>query len=283
MPVSTFRAASLSIEYGVAEFVHDNPASRNAMSTDLRADYARMLDAVEADGSVRVLVLRGAGGSFCAGGDLREMAGRIDDPVAGAPAATRQRIGAASPWLRRLLDLDAVVVAAVDGAAAGAGFSLALHADLVVASSNARFCMSFPRIGAVADFGAHYLLPRIVGLSAARGILLTGRTLEVDEAHALGIVHAVHEPQALLPAVRELAGQICRGPADALALSKRMLNLSLDADYATMANMESLSQAVAMSTPFHRDAVRRFGNKQAQSYDWDRDGGALGLGRPGRA
>ena len=283
MPVSTFRAASLSIENGVAEFVHEHPASRNAMSTDLRADYAQMLDAVEADGSVRVLILRGAGGSFCAGGDLREMAGRLGDPAAGSPAATRRRIGAASPWLRRLLEMDAVVIAAVDGAAAGAGFSLALHADLVVASANARFSMSFPRIGAVADFGAHYLLPRIVGLSAARGIVLTGRTLDVGEAQALGIVHAVHEPQALLPAARELAAQVCRGPADALALSKRLLNLSLDADYATMANMESLSQAVAMSTPFHRDAVRRFGNRQPQAYDWDRDGPALGFGRPDKS
>src|SRR3546814_8653468 len=139
--------------------------------------------------------------------------------------------------------------------------------------------MSCPRIGAVADFGAHYLLPRIVGLSAARGILLTGRTLDAREARALGIVHAIHPAQQLAQAAHALAEQICRGPAEALAMSKRLLNLSFDADYATMANMESLSQAVAMSTPVHRDAVQRFAGNQAQSYDWDRDAQATEIGR----
>ena len=278
MNTAIFHAASLVIENGIAEFTHNHPASRNAMSTALRADYARMLDAVAADGSVRALILRGAGGSFCAGGDLHEMADRLSDTAEGSPAATRRRIGASAPWLRRLLELDAIVIAAVEGAAAGAGFSLALHADLVIASEDARFSMSFPRIGAVADFGAHYLLPRIVGLSAARGILLTGRTLDAREARALGIVHALHPAGQLTQAAHALAQQICRGPADALAMSKRLLNLSFDTDYATMANMEALSQAVAMAAPVHRDAVRRFVEKQAQSYDWDRDGKATGLG-----
>ncbi|MCD0502833.1 enoyl-CoA hydratase/isomerase family protein [Bordetella petrii] len=274
----SFQAATLRIEDGVAEFVHANPASRNAMSMALRNDYARMLDIVAADESVRVVLLRGSGGSFCAGGDLNEMASRMQDPAHSTPVSTRRRLGQATPWLRRLLELDALVIAEVDGAAAGAGFSLALHADLVLASSRARFCMSFPRIGAVPDFGAHYLLPRIAGLSAARGIILTGRTVGAPEALALGIAHAIHAPQELADAARALAAQVCRGPADALAMSKRMLNQSFDTDYASLANQEALSQAVAMSAAYHRAAVERFVGKQAQVYDWDRDGAATGIG-----
>lgn len=276
MTTYSLRASALHIVDGVADFVHTTPSSRNAMSADLRADYASMLDAVEADETVRALILRGEGGSFCAGGNLHEMAERLDDPVAGAPAATRRRIGSTASWLRRLLELDAVVIAAVDGPAVGAGFSLALHADLLIASSAARFCMSFPRIGAVGDFGAHYLLPRIVGLSAARSILLTGRTLDAGEAQALGIALAVHEPATLVQRAHELARQVCKGPPDALAMSKRLLNHSFESDYATMANLESLSQAVAMSTGYHAEAVQRFKNRQHQPYDWDREGPPLG-------
>lgn len=277
MTTMSLSASSLCIADGVAEFVHEAPASRNAMSGALRGDYARMLDIVEANGAVRALILRGEGGSFCSGGDLHEMAARLADPAEGAPVATRRRIGGTASWLRRLLELDAIVIAAVDGAAAGAGFSVALHADLVIAAPEARFCMAFPRIGAVADFGAHYLLPRIVGLSAARGILLTGRTITAGEARALGIVHAIHDAATLPQAARALARQVCMGPADALAMSKRMLNLSLDSDYAAMANMEAVSQAVAMSTDFHADAVQRYKSRQAQAYDWDRDGPSIGM------
>ena len=271
-----FQAATLTIDNGIAEFVHSNPASRNAMSSALRADYASMLDMVSADSSVRVLILRGSGGSFCAGGDLHEMADRLNTADAGSPAATRRRLGASSLWLRRLLELDAVVIAAVDGPAVGAGFSLALHADLVIASSNARFSMSFPKVGAVADFGAHYLLPRIIGLSAARDLILTGRNIDAAEAQTLGLVHNVQPSSELVETAHKMAAQICLGPADALAMSKRLLNQSFDTDYATMANMESLSQALAMSAPPHRQAVQRFLNKEAQPYDWDHSGLAKG-------
>ena len=277
MNLPDFRASSFNIEGEIAEFVHTMPTSRNAMSGDLRTDYARMLMEIEANESIRILILRGDGGSFCAGGDLNEMVDRMDDPTQGAPSATRRRINSTTPWLRRLLELDVIVIAAVDGPAAGAGFSLALHADFVLASEQAKFSMSFPRVGAVPDFGAHYLLPRIVGLSAARGILLTGRTIDANEAKALGIVHEIHTAETLAKEAQDLARQILLGPNDALAMSKRMLNLSFDVDYSTLSNMEALSQAVAMSTSYHRDAVMRFQNKQSPLYNWDRDRPASAL------
>src|SRR5690606_27306806 len=148
--------SSLKIIGGVAEFTHGDPARRNPLGSALRKDYERMLDIVGNDPDVKCLLLAGSGGSFCAGGDIREMRGRIEtgDPSAHSPDAARRRLAAASRWLSRLRELDAIVIACVDGPAYGAGFSLALHADFILASPRAEFCMSFIRLGLVPDFGA---------------------------------------------------------------------------------------------------------------------------------
>lgn len=267
-----FHAASLRVEGGIAEFVHERPQARNPLSGDLRLDYLQMLDTVEAMPDLRVLILRGAGGSFCAGGDVGEMCARLDDPQAMAPERTRRRIEVANGWLQRLLELPAVVVAAVDGPAYGGGFSLALHADFLLATPRARFCMSYARVGVMPDFGTHYLLPRIVGLAAARELLLSARSIGAARARRLGLVHAIHPEEELAHAARVLAMRLCEGPPEVFAMSKQLLNRSHDADYRTLGAMEAQAQAVAMASPYHQEAVRRFRARTPLAYDWDRDG-----------
>lgn len=277
MSLPSFKAASLTVEAGVAEFVHERPQARNPVGADLRQDYTRLLDFVEQDRSIRVLILRGSGGSFSAGGDVREMVARLDNPHAHTPEITRRRVDAANAWLQRLLELDAVTVAAVEGAAFGGGFSLALHADIVLASPEARFCMSFPRIGAAPDFGAHYLLPRIVGLGVARSLMLTGRSIGAKAARRMGIVHAIHPAAELAQRAQDTARLLSEGPAEVLATSKRLLNRSHTTDYRTLGQLEAQAQGIAMASAYHHDAARRFRDKEALAYDWDRDGGALGF------
>lgn len=277
MSLPAFKAASLVVEANVAEFVHQRPQARNPLGAELREDYIRLLDLVEKDKSVRVLILRGAGGSFSAGGDVREMVARLDNPQAHTPEVTRRRVDSANAWLARLLELDAIVIAAVDGAAFGGGFSLALHADIVLASPEARFSMSFPRIGAVPDFGAHYLLPRIVGLGVARGLMLTGRSVGAKAARRLGIVHAIHPAADLPQRARDTARLFCEGPAEVLATNKRLLNRSHSTDYRTLGQLEAQSQGIAMASAYHRDAARRFRDRQSLAFDWDRNGGPLGF------
>lgn len=262
--------SSLHIEEGIAIFTHQHPASRNAMSDALRRDYMRMLEQLRANRQIRVLILQGSEGAFCSGGNIHEMAQRHADPQASSPMATRQRLDHSSSWLRQLLELDALLIASVDGAAAGAGFSLALHADFILCSARSRFRMSFPRVGAVADFGAHYLLPRMVGLSVARDLLLTGRSLTAAQARRLGLVHAVHPSEHLATATLAFARHLLEGPPEALALSKRLLNLSFDMNYGALSNLEALSQAVSMSTRYHQDCVQQFQAGQTLAYDWDR-------------
>nr|WP_232344629.1 enoyl-CoA hydratase-related protein [Cupriavidus taiwanensis] len=268
------RHASLCIADGVAEFTHQRPAARNALSLELRQDYRDMLDLVAADRAIRALVLTGSGGSFCAGGDLksaREMfAG--GDAAARAPEAVRRRMQDIHQWLPRLRDLEIPVIAAVDGAAAGAGFSLALAADFVLASERAYFSMSFAKIGLLPDMGALYALPRVVGMSAAKELMFTGRRLEAIDAKRLGIVHAIHPTGTLAEAARRFAQRFVPAPPEALALAKRALNRSFESSYDAVLELEAQGQALASAVPYYAQAVDAFLHGRPARFDWDRDG-----------
>lgn len=268
--------SQLRIEGPVAEFSHQRPGSRNAMSMVLRQDYADMLERVIRDRDIRALILTGSGGSFCAGGDIKGMNERLQnpDPEFNSPDSTRRRLRDSHRWLTPLRELDLPVIAAVDGAAYGAGFGLALQADFVLASTRAAFCMSFSRVGAVPDYGALYTLPRIVGLAKAKDIMLTARRIDAEEALGLGIVHAVHAPEALLAEAHIFARKLCDGPREAAAMTKDMLNKSFETDYATMCSLEAYAQGVAMHTPYHAQAATRFASGKPGLYDWDRPGAA---------
>ncbi|WP_398491825.1 enoyl-CoA hydratase/isomerase family protein [Variovorax sp.] len=263
----TLRESCLRVRDGIAELSHQRPAVRNVMSLELRADYIEVLELVERTPEVRVLILTGSGGSFCAGGDVKAMLSRASEP--GVAAATRQRLLAVHRgWLDRLRSLDVPVIAAVDGAAYGAGLSLSLMADFVLASTRADFCCAFARIGAVPDFGAFYMLPRLLGLARAKELAMTARRFGAKEARTMGMVHAVHAPEDLLPAAHALAARLARGPREALGMIKSSLNRSFDVDYQTMGEIEAHQQAVALTTAFHAEAAARFANRQPPLYDW---------------
>jgi enoyl-CoA hydratase/carnithine racemase len=141
---------------------------------------------------------------------------------------------------------------------------------IVLASSRAFFCMSFVKVGLVPDLGAVYLLPRVVGLSTAKELALTARRIDAQEAKQLGIVHAIHSPEALAPQARDFARRFLAGPREAMGLSKRMLNQSFESHYAPLAELECATQAVASSVPYHAAAVSAFLDGQPAPYDWER-------------
>lgn len=272
--IETLRASTLSLHEGVAEFSHQRASTRNALSDGLRQDYIDMLDRIESDRNVRVLIITGSGGSFCAGGDIKSMLARANssDPEETSPDAMRRRIlSAHHTFLDRVRSLEMPVIAAVDGAAYGAGFSLALTADFVLASSRASFCFSFAKVGVVADFGAFYTMPRLIGLAKAKELMMTARRVDAPEAQELGFVHAVHADDSLLPEARRMARRFLNGPREALGMIKNTLNRSFDLDYRSMAELETSQQAIAMASSYHRDAVARFSRGEPLLYDWDRD------------
>ena len=266
-----YRESRLCIgDDGVAVFEHLRGEARNPLTMDLRADYAQMLSQVQADARIRALVITGGVGCFSAGGDVKAMLARLDDPTQTTPAATRQRLLDLHAWLQRLRDLEIPVIAAVDGAAWGGGFAIALCADFVLATPRASFCMVFLRIGALPDMGAIHLLPRAIGLPRAKEMLMTGRRVDAAEAERLGIVHSVHAPESLLDEALAMARRFLAAPRVALGLTKRLANRAYELDASTLAELEAAAQAACLAEPEHVEAVQRFARREPMRFDWDR-------------
>ena len=240
----------------------DSPAARNALTGPVKEGVARAIAQVKADPAIRAVVLTGANGAFCAGGDLRGIAAASQ---LGSDAMLA-RMHAANAIFRDLLTLDRPVIAAVDGAAFGAGFSLALAADFVLVTPRARFCMVFMRIGLVPDCGATYTLPRVVGAQRARELFLSAREVDAREALSLGIAMEQHESAALLPRALALADSFAGASPPAMGQVKRMgqdpgaMEAAFDA--------EANAQASCFQTPQHREAVQRFLDKQPAAFQW---------------
>ncbi|MEY4750119.1 MAG: hypothetical protein RIQ60_2333 [Pseudomonadota bacterium] len=239
-----------------------SPATRNAFSAEIRQGLADGIAQVRGDASVRALVLTGSGGVFCAGGDIRGMTGSA--PVEGA--AWRDRLHQIQRWMGELLTLDKPVIAAVDGPAYGAGFSLALAADFVLATPQARFCLSFMKLGLVPDCGIFHTLPRVVGVQRAKELMLSAREVGADEALRLGIVMELHAAPDLLPRSLALAARFEGASPLAVSLIKR--TMQNPGELATAFDTEANAQALAFGSGYTRDAVQRFLNKQAPAFTW---------------
>jgi len=224
----------------------NRPAARNALDGELRNAFAATLPTIRDDESVRAVVLTGAGGHFCAGGDIRTLnaAQGKTDVFEG-----RNRIIAMQRWFDELVDLEKPVIAAVDGVAYGAGLSLALAADFVLASPRATFCAVFARIGYVPDLGGMYLLPRAVGLARAKSLVFSARVVNAQEALALGIAHEITE-QPVLDAAIALAARFEQAPAGALGIMKSVMNHAFESDRRSVYMQEAMAQSLCRESAF---------------------------------
>lgn len=251
---------------GVAVFTLNRPAKMNALSQAMfDRDLPEMVRRVEQDDSIRALVLAGAGGNFCSGADVTRMQ-RSD----GAPAPARNsNLRRVLDMMYRLVNLPKPTVAAVDGVAFGGGFSLAMTADILLATPRARFSLVFGRIGLIPDMAIAYTLPRAIGARRAKELAFTARAFGVEEAERMGLVNGVHAPDAVLPAAVAMARNIAKGSPAAQALAKSLLDRSLASTQAEMTDAECAAQESVRHTDFHREAVRRFLAKEPRLYDWE--------------
>lgn len=253
----------MQVSEQVATITLNSPTKRNAMEPAMRDELALALIQIQQDRSIRALVITGAGGHFCSGGDLKNIAtANLDN---GGWLARMQTL---HEWVQILLTLDRPVIAAVDGAAAGAGFSLALAADFVLATPRAWFNMSFLKVGLVPDVGALYTLPRVVGAQRAKEIMLSARDVDAQEALRLGIVMELHAPEQLLPRAQAMARSFVGASPAAVSLIKRSLNNALGGGLQDMLTAEAQAQSLAAGTAEHREAVARFLNKQTPLFAW---------------
>lgn len=243
----------------------NRPEQRNALDLELRAAFAEAVPQVRDDPSVRAVVITGAGGHFCSGGDIKSMAQSLQGPR--DIFEGRERIRKIHRWFDELVDLEKPVIAAVDGSAFGAGLSLALAADFVIASPRAKFCAVFARIGYVPDMGLMYLLPRAVGLARAKELVFSARVVDTGEAQSLGIVQQVAEGDVVQEALA-LAARFEHAPTEALGLAKSVMNRAFESDRDTVYAQEAAAQAMCRESAFHQEAVRRFLAKEAPAYQW---------------
>ncbi|MBI4965047.1 MAG: enoyl-CoA hydratase/isomerase family protein [Desulfomonile tiedjei] len=244
----------------VAKIIFNRPESRNALGMEMREDLREVLGLVREDPEIRALILTGAGKSFCAGGDIRTMKYPMPE------LAGRKRLKDFHIWLNTLINLEIPVIAAVNGVAAGAGCSLAMACDLIITTEESRFSVSFGKIGLIPDGGILYFLPRLVGLNRAKELMFTGRWVDASEALAIGLVNEVVPPEQLIPRAEELAGELARGAGKALALTKRLLNLSMSSDLETILEFEALGQDICFGTEDFVEGSKAFLEKRKPEF-----------------
>lgn len=249
---------------GVATWTMTEPEIMNPLTPELSADFTTLVNRVQGDPDISALIMAGEGRAFSAGGNVKGMVQRDFDAH-----ESRNRLLSAHTWVERLYNLDCPVIAAVDGLAFGGGFSFALLADFIMASPKARFCSVFGRIGLMPDLGVLYTLPRVVGMSKAKELMYTARSIDVEEAKELGIVHSIHASEDLMGAAEAFAAQLAQGSKAAIAITKRTVNGTFEGTYRDVVDAEANGQALMFTTEFHKEAVRRFMAKEPRLYDWD--------------
>ncbi|MFF8397433.1 enoyl-CoA hydratase/isomerase family protein [Streptomyces sp. NPDC016172] len=241
----------------------NRPESLNALTPEQREDIIRLLSEASASAEVRAVVITGTGRGFCAGADLRA-AGTAGERLAGDVARTL-RTGA-QRLIAAVLDCEKPVIAAVNGTAAGLGAQLAFACDLVLAAESACFIEVFVRRGLVPDGGGAYLLPRLVGPQRAKELMFFGDALSAPDAERLGLVNRVVRDEELEKTARAWAERLASGPTRALALTKQLVNASLDTDRAAAFAAEAAAQEINMTTADAQEGVRSFVERRSPEY-----------------
>lgn len=252
---------------GVALLTLARPARLNAFTPDMMQALYEAVDALEGDSTVRAVVLRGEGRGFCAGLDLKALPPALTGPTPSVPAwVALQELF--SGMTRRLRALDKTVIAAVQGSAVGAGFALALAADIRVAGRSAQFHVGAVKIGLTAgECGISYHLPRLVGASRAFEVMLTGRPVGAEEAERIGLVSSIVPDDTLTDQALALAQQVLQISPYATRHTKQLMWANLDAPSLDAAlQMENRAQVMALMTEDFREAVTAFAEKRPATF-----------------
>lgn len=243
----------------------NDPDNLNAMSTEMWRELARLVDIISKDDEMNVLIITGAGRGFCSGTNVKS---RIAARLSGQKLEMTQGealspVGKVAHLIR---SLDIPIIGAINGVAAGAGFSLAMLCDIRMASEKAKFSAIWVRIGLIGDLGATYLLPRIVGSSKAVELLTTGDMIDAEEAKRIGLVSQVYPDDKLMPAAREMAEKLAKGPAIAIKFMKRAVYKGIHNDMLSQLDFESFAQRVCMQTEDHKEGVKAFMEKRTPEF-----------------
>jgi len=244
----------------------NRPDARNALDDDLKRALAEALLDADVNPDVRCVILTGAGTAFCAGGDVKAMgAGSVRESRSLDENIT-QLIHQQNGHSTRIYELSKPVIAALPGAAAGAGMSIALACDIRIASENAFLATAFGNIGLSGDYGGSWFMTQLIGPARTRELYYTGRKVAADEALALGLVNKVVPADALMEEARAMAAQIARAAPVAIRHMKSNINRASQEDQRTCIDAEADRMMRCMQTQDHKDAVQAFKDKRKPEF-----------------
>jgi 2-(1,2-epoxy-1,2-dihydrophenyl)acetyl-CoA isomerase len=266
-----------SSDAGIATLTMNRPEARNAMSGEMMEALQRALPRLAADPNVRLVVLTGAGGAFCAGGDVKGFAasaagGEAKELAVGAGAAfsMEQRVHGLRTGMeisRWLHEMPKPTLAVIPGPAASAGLSLALACDLRIAVETAKFTTAFAKIGLSGDYGGSYFLPYLVGAAKARELYFTADVLPAQQAFEIGLINKVIPAVGFEAAVAAYARQLADLPTVALGYMKKNLNAAQHASLADVMDLEAMHMIRTFMTEDHKGAAKAFVEKRPPQFD----------------
>ncbi len=257
------------LDAGVLTLTLNRPQARNAMSDGMNQALGRQLAAAELDPEVKVVVLTGAGQGFCAGGDVKGMDSRnsgggrsvtLDEAIAIQRLNQRATAG-------KLFKMPKPTIAALPGAAAGAGLSLALACDLRIMARTAILTTAFARVGFSGDYGGTYFLTQLIGSAKARELYFLSDRVSAEEALRLGLANWVVEPDELAAKTREIATRLAKGPIVAYRYMKENLNRAMAGDWDDCMDLEATHHVHCGQTHDHKEAARAFVEKREPVFE----------------
>jgi 2-(1,2-epoxy-1,2-dihydrophenyl)acetyl-CoA isomerase len=252
-------SVKLQIGDGIATITLDDPDRLNTISPEIRDGILTALDEVR-ETDARCVVFTGANGAFSAGGDIDEMLENIEEGGIQADRAIMKNneFEPVNDIVRTVLKYPLPTVAKIDGPAVGAGGCLALACDVQLASNHAKIGFVFRQVGLGLDYGASYLLPRVVGLNVAKELAFTGKILDADRAHELGLFNHVYSSEVFEEEVDEFVEELAQGPTVALAQAKRALNKAWELDLEAALENEAATQGLVFESEDHAEGVQAF-------------------------
>lgn len=255
----TYENIAISIEKGVCTLTLNRPEKRNAFSNGMRIELEHFFKEANANDDVRVIILTGTGPVFCAGGDLNTL--QKVDVITG-----RKRILEGQELLQKMLNIEKPIIAALNGAAAGAGVSIALACDIIIAGRSAKLIQSFVKVGLVPDLGALYLLTALIGRHRALEMMLLGEAVSAHEGKELGIINRVVEDEQLMAEAKEVAVQLVQGPKTAIGFIKKLINRSTLTNLYDSLELEAFAQGVCFESEDFQEGVKAFFEKRKPQF-----------------
>ncbi len=261
------RHFSWSFEAGVGTLTLNRPERKNPLTFDSYAELRDLFQALKFANDVKVVVVTGAGGNFCSGGDVHEIIGPLTKMTMPELLEFTRMTG---DLIKTLRNCPQPIIGAIDGICAGAGAMMALACDLRYGTPTTRTAFLFTRVGlAGADMGACALLPRVIGQGRASELLFSGRAMTAQEGLAWGFFNALHESDALLSAATAMARELAAGPTFAHAMTKTMLQQEWAMTIEQAVEAEAQAQAICMQTQDFRRAYEAFAAKQKPVFGGD--------------